>query len=128
MANAERKYTKEHEVLMIEDGDVAVIGITAYAQDALGDLVYVDLPDTGQSLSKGDECAVVESVKTAAEVYTPVSGEIVAVNDKLSDEPEAIKISLEEGWIVKIKMNSPDEIKELMGEDDYKAYLSELDD
>lgn len=122
------KYTKDHEVIRVEDGDVAVIGITAYAQDALGDLVFVELPDTGKALSKGDECAVVESVKTAAEVYTPVSGEIIAVNDNLSDDPEAIKISLDEGWIVKIKMTNPDEISELMDDEAYKKFCDELDD
>lgn len=125
--SAEEKYTKDHEVVRIEDGDVAVIGITAYAQDALGDLVFVELPETGKTLSKGDECAVVESVKTAAEVYTPVSGEIIAVNDNLSDDPEAIKISLDEGWIVKIKMTDPNEIAELMDGNAYKAFCDGLD-
>ena len=124
---SETRYTKDHEVVMIEDGNIAVIGITEFAQDALGDLVFVDLPETGKALSKGDECAVVESVKTAAEVYTPVSGEIVAVNDNLSDNPEAIKISLEEGWIVKIKMDSPDEISDLMDKDAYEKYCAEQD-
>lgn len=125
--SAEEKYTKDHEVVRIEDGDIAVIGITAYAQDALGDLVFVELPETGKTLSKGDECAVVESVKTAAEVYTPVSGEIIAVNDNLSDDPEAIKISLDEGWIVKIKMTDPNEIAELMDSNAYKTFCDGLD-
>ena len=85
------KYTSEHEWIKIEDGNVAVIGITQFAQDALGDLVYVELPEKGRKLTKGDDFAVVESVKTAAEVYTPVTGEIVAVNDNLSSDPELIK-------------------------------------
>ena len=119
------KYTAEHEWIKIEDGDVAVIGITAFAQDALGDLVYVDLPETGRKLAKGDDFAVVESVKTAAEVYTPVSGEIVAVNDNLSNDPELIKKSLEEGWIAKIKMDNPDEIAGLMDKAAYDSFLAE---
>lgn len=127
MTNTALKYTKAHEVVRVEDGDVAVLGITEYAQDALGDIVFVELPDVGATFSKGDDFAVVESVKTAAEVYTPVSGEIVAVNDRLSDEPEAIKISYEEGWIAKIKMSSSDELEELMDKAAYDKYISELD-
>ena len=120
---ADIKYTSEHEWLKIEGGNVAVIGITEYAQDALGDLVYVELPEVGRKVGKGDDFAVVESVKTAAEVYTPVSGEIVAVNDNLSSDPELIKKSQEEGWIAKIKMNDPAEIKGLMDRKAYDEFL-----
>lgn len=116
------KYTSEHEWLRLE-GDVAVIGITAYAQDALGDLVFVELPEIGRKLNKGDDFAVVESVKTAAEVYTPVSGEIVAVNDNLTGDPELIKKSLEEGWIAKIKLSNPAEIEALMDKKSYDEFL-----
>ena len=94
---AEMKYTSEHECLRVEEGNVAVIGITAFAQDALGDLVYVELPEVGRKVKKGDDFAVVESVKSAAEVYSPVTGEIVAVNDNLSSDPELIKKSFEDG-------------------------------
>jgi len=121
------KYTAEHEWIKIEDDNVAVIGITAYAQDALGDLVYIDLPEIGRKLGKGDDFAVVESVKTAAEVYTPVSGEIVAVNDNLSGDPELIKKSLDEGWIAKIKMDDPAEIAGLMDKDAYDAFVAGLE-
>lgn len=121
------KYTPEHEWIKIEDGDVAVIGITEFAQDALGDLVYVELPETGRKLAKGDDFAVVESVKTAAEVYTPVSGEIVGINDNLSNDPELIKKSLDEGWIAKIKMDNPDEIAGLMDKDAYAKFCEEQD-
>ncbi len=121
------KYTSEHEWVMIEDGDVAVIGITAFAQDALGDLVYVELPETGRTLDKGEDFAVVESVKTAAEVYTPVSGEIVAVNDNLSSDPELIKKSLAEGWIAKVKMTDPAQLAALMDKDAYDQFVAEQD-
>lgn len=121
------KYTKEHEWLKLEDGNVAVIGITAFAQDALGDLVYVELPALGRKLSKGEDFAVVESVKTAAEVYTPVSGEIVAVNDNLSADPELIKKSLEEGWIAKIRIDDPAELEGLMDKAAYDEFLGKQD-
>jgi len=117
------KYTREHEWLRIEEGSVAVIGITSYAQDALGDLVYVELPDVGRSLKKGDHFAVVESVKTAAEVYTPITGEVVAVNDALPGNPDLLKKSLEEGWIAKIKIANPAELEGLMDKAAYDAFL-----
>jgi len=119
------KYTSEHEWIKVENGNVAVIGITQFAQDALGDLVYVELPEKGRKVAKGDDFAVVESVKTAAEVYTPVTGEIVAVNDNLSSDPELIKKSLEEGWIAKIKMDNPGEISNLMDKDAYAKFCEE---
>ncbi len=121
------KYTSEHEWIKIEDGNVAVIGITAFAQDALGDLVYVELPDVGRKVDKGEDFAVVESVKTAAEVYSPVSGEIVGVNDNLSGDPELIKKSLDEGWIAKIKMDDPAQIADLMDKDAYDKFVAEQD-
>jgi glycine cleavage system H protein len=121
------KYTSEHEWLKIEGGDVAVIGITAFAQDALGDLVYVELPEVGRKVAKGEDFAVVESVKTAAEVYSPVSGEIVAVNDNLSSDPELIKKSFEEGWIAKIKIKHNAEIESLMDKAAYEAFLKTQD-
>jgi glycine cleavage system H protein len=125
--SADMKYTKDHEWLKIEDGNVAVIGITEYAQDALGDLVFVELPDMGATFNKGDDFAVVESVKTAAEVYTPVSGEVVAVNDDLPDNPELIKESLEAGWIAKIRMTDEADIAEMMDDASYKNYVEGLD-
>lgn len=122
----ELKFTKDHECLSV-DGDVAVIGITDYAQHALGDLVYVELPKLGAKYTKGAHFAVVESVKTAAEVYTPVSGEIVAINDNLSADPELIKKSFADGWIAKIKMTDAGEISGLMDQAAYDAYLKTLD-
>jgi glycine cleavage system H protein len=124
---AEIKYTKDHEWLKIEEGNVAVIGITDFAQDALGDLVYVELPEMGATFTKGDDFAVVESVKTAAEVYTPVSGEVVGVNEDLSDDPEIMKKSMDEGWIAKIKMTDEGEISAMMSKEQYDKFLEEQD-
>jgi glycine cleavage system H protein len=121
---ADLKYTQEHEWLKIEGGDTAVIGITECAQDALGDLVYVELPALGRKVKKGEDFAVVESVKTAAEVYSPVTGEVVAINDNLTGDPELIKKSLDAGWIAKIKMTDVGEIKGLMDKAAYDEFLS----
>lgn len=117
------KYTKDHEWMKIEDGNVAVIGITDYAQNALGDLVFVELPKIGKQIKKGEHFAVVESVKTAAEVYSPVSGEVVAINDNLSGDPELMKKSMEEGWIAKIKITDASEAAGLMDKAAYEAFL-----
>ncbi|MDB5491093.1 MAG: gcvH [Micavibrio sp.] len=119
------KFTKDHEWLKVE-GDIAVIGITDYAQNALGDLVYVELPKMGRQVKKGEHFAVVESVKTAAEVYTPVTGEVVGVNDNLSGDPELLKKGLDEGWIAKIKMTSSDEMAGLMDQAAYDAFVKTL--
>ena len=124
---SDMKYTKDHEWSKIEDGNVAVIGITEFAQDALGDLVFVELPEMGASVSKGDDFAVVESVKTAAEVYTPVTGEVVAINDNLEGDAELIKKSIDEGWIAKIKMTDESEIADLMDKAAYDKFLAEQD-
>ena len=124
---SDMKYTKDHEWIKIVDGNVAVIGITEFAQDALGDLVFVELPEMGASVSKGDDFAVVESVKTAAEVYTPVTGEVVAINDNLEGDAELIKKSIEEGWIAKIKMTDESEIADLMDRAAYDKFLAEQD-
>ena len=121
----EVKYTKDHEVVFI-DGDLVSIGITAYAQDALGDLVFIELPEIGRSLDKGDDFAVVESVKTAAEVYSPIAGEITEVNTALESNLDLIKESVETGWIVKIKVSDSSALSELMDKDAYDAYLGTL--
>lgn len=117
------KYTQDHEWIKIEEGDVAVIGITDYAQNALGDLVYVELPEAGKQVKKGDHFAVVESVKTAAEVYTPVSGEVIAVNNDLSGDPALLKKPLEEGWIARVKMTNPAELDGMMDKPAYDEFL-----
>jgi glycine cleavage system H protein len=117
-----RKYTEDHEWLDI-DGDVATVGITDFAQEQLGDVVFVELPDIGKSFARGDEAAVVESVKAAAEVYAPVSGEIVEVNAALDADPSLVNASAtDKGWFVKIRLSDTSELDGLMDEDAYKAF------
>ena len=120
------KFTKEHEWIKIE-GDTATIGITQYAADALGELVYVELPEIGNQYAKGDAFAVVESSKSASDVYAPISGEVVAVNDNLTTEPELVNNeSYTGGWIAKIKLaNDESELGETMDEAAYKQFLQD---
>jgi len=119
-------YTSDHEWIRLE-GDVATIGISNYAQEQLGDVVYVDLPDVGKSVSKGAEAAVVESVKAASEVYAPLSGEIVEVNSALGDAPGQINEDAEgNGWFMKIKLSDPGELEGLMDGDDYATFVASL--
>ncbi len=120
------KYTKDHEWVKLEGTDVAVVGITDYAQHALGDLVFIELPKMGASFKKGAHFAVVESVKTAAEVYTPVSGEIVAVNSALESDYDLLKSSAD-GWIAKFKITDVTELAALMDKTAYDAYLKTVD-
>ena len=120
------KYTSDHEWIRLE-GDVATIGISNYAQEQLGDVVYVDLPDIGKSVSKGAEAAVVESVKAASEVYAPLSGEIVEVNVALGDTPGQINEDAEgNGWFMKIKLSDPGELEGLMDVDEYATFVASL--
>jgi glycine cleavage system H protein len=119
------KYTNDHEWIKIE-GDTAWIGITTYARHALGDLVYLELPENGRKVKKGDNFAVVESVKAASEIYTPVSGEIVAVNDNLQDNLDDLKEDLEKGWIIKVKMDNLSETAALMDGANYQKYTESL--
>lgn len=123
---SETKYTKDHEWVNL-DGDTASVGITDYAREALGDLVFLELPEVGRAVSKGDDFAVVESVKAASEIYTPVSGEIVAVNDNLADDLEGLKEDLANGWIVKIKLSDAGEAADLMDKAAYDSFVAELD-
>jgi glycine cleavage system H protein len=120
------RYTKDHEYVRVE-GDVGVVGITDYAQAQLGDVVYVELPEVGKAVAKGGEAAVVESVKAASDVYAPVSGEVVAVNDKLPDAPGTVnEAPTGAGWFMKIKLANAGELDGLMTEEQYKAYLDTL--
>lgn len=124
---AELKYTKDHECVYI-DGDIASVGISKHAQDALGDLVFVELPEIGKSVSKGGDVAVVESVKTAAEVYSPVDGEVVEINEAMVEELEMISMPVNgNGWIVKLKVSDASALADLMDEAAYVEYLKEID-
>ena len=124
---AEFKYTKDHECVYV-DGDVAWVGITDYAREALGDLVFVELPDVGKKVNKGQDFAVVESVKTAAEVYSPVDGEVIEANDNMPDDLELIAQPLNQGgWIAKIKMSNASQLDGLMDQAAYKDYVANLD-
>jgi len=120
------RYTNEHEWLRKEEDGTVTIGITDHAQSALGDLVYVELPEVGQEVDAGGEMAVVESVKAASDVYAPIGGEVVAVNEDLADDPEKINADpYGEGWIVRMQ---PSGEGETMSPDEYQAFLDELDD
>jgi len=120
------KYTEDHEWVRVE-GDTGTIGISDYAQEQLGDVVFVELPALGKSIAKGDEAAVVESVKAASEVYSPVEGEVTAVNDALNDNPGLINSdAMGDGWFVKLKLADPSQLEGLMDEDAYKTYVEGL--
>ena len=120
------KYTNDHECIKV-DGDIAWVGITRYAQEALGDLVFVELPAVGKKVKKGEYFAVVESVKTAAEVYSPVDGEVIEANDNMPNDLESIKSPVNEnGWIGKIKISDPSQLANLMDEAAYAKYTESL--
>ncbi len=116
-------YTEDHEWIAV-DGDVATIGITDHAQEQLGDIVFVELPETGKSVAKGDEAAVLESVKAASEVYAPLTGEIVETNGDLEAEPAKVNEDAEgSAWFVKIKLSNASELEGLMDAEAYKAFV-----
>ncbi|HPF17726.1 MAG TPA: glycine cleavage system protein GcvH [Thermotogota bacterium] len=118
-----KKYTESHEWIEVTD-TIATVGISEHAQEQLGDIVYVDLPQEGSTLSKGDTLCSIESVKSANDVYTPVSGEVIEVNSALEDAPETINESAEgEGWICKIKISDESELDMLMGLEEYKKMV-----
>lgn len=120
------RFAKDHEWVKVE-GDVATIGISPYAQEQLGDVVFVDLPAIGKKIEKGKELAVVESVKAASEVYAPVSGEVVEVNAALSDTPGTVnEDALGKGWFAKVKMSNKAELDALMDEAAYKTFCEGL--
>lgn len=122
----ELKYSKSHEWVRIEDDNTVTIGISDHAQALLGDLVYVELPEVGDELSKDDECCVVESVKAASDVYAPVSGTVVAVNTDLIDSPEQVNQEpYEGGWLFKIEVADADELEDLVDCKEYKEIISE---
>jgi glycine cleavage system H protein len=123
---ADTRYTKDHEWIRL-DGEVATVGITEHAQEQLGDIVYVELPEIGRKVDKGGEAAVVESVKAASDVYAPASGEVVAVNQSLDGAPAAVNEDAEgKGWFFRLKLANASELDALMSAEQYKDYLSTL--
>lgn len=122
------RYLKSHEWAR-KDGDSVVVGISDYAQDSLGDVVFVELPEAGATVKKGDSFAVVESVKAASDIYVPVSGEVVAVNEDLGDNPALINEDpFGDGWLARIKMSDAGEYDSMMSAADYESYTKELED
>ncbi len=121
-------YTKDHEWIELQSDGSAVVGITEYAQEALGDLVFIELPEVGATLSAGDEFAVVESVKAASEVYAPIGGDVLEVNDDLPDNPSAINESpYDEGWIIKMTVADKKELEAAtMSAEEYASYIEKL--
>ena len=118
-------FTEEHEWLQV-DNDTAIVGISTYAAEQLGDVVFVELPDIGKIVKKGEDIAVVESVKSASELYAPVSGEVIAVNEALEDAPETVNDDAQgEGWFLKMKMSDAGELASLMDEAAYAEFTKE---
>jgi len=125
MSPEECMYTKEHEWIYVE-GDTAVIGISDYAAGELGDIVYIELPEVGSRVQQMDPMGTIEAVKTVAELFSPVSGEVIEINEDAVSSPEIInKNPYEDGWFVKIKMNDPGELDVLFSYDEYQDYLGE---
>ncbi|WP_126452804.1 glycine cleavage system protein GcvH [Sulfuriflexus mobilis] len=121
----ELKYTKSHEWVAI-DGDTATVGITDHAQDLLGDMVFIELPEVGDSVEAGKECAVVESVKAASDVYSPLSGEVVEVNETLADSPETVNSDpYAGGWLYKVKMSNAAEVDAMLDAAAYSGVAAE---
>ena len=120
---SELKYTKSHEWVRVDDDGIATVGITDHAQELLGDLVFVELPEVGAELGAGAECAVVESVKAASDVYSPVTGEVIEANELLADSPETInQDAYEEGWIYRVRLSDASELDALMDADAYAEH------
>ena len=123
MTPEDSRYAKSHEYIHVE-GNVGTIGITDYAQKELGDVVFVELPQVGTQLELGDELGGIESVKAVSELFSPVSGEVVEVNESLADKPELVNTDpYGDGWMIKIKLTAPDEVDELMNAEDYEDYI-----
>lgn len=122
----ELKYTKTHEWALREEDDVVMVGITDHAQQLLGDMVFVELPEVGDNVSMGDEVGVVESVKAASDFYAPVSGEVIEVNTELANAPSLVNSDpYGDGWLIKIRMDEPEEYDELVSAEEYEETLSE---
>ena len=120
---SDKRYTEDHEWVMVS-GSEAVVGISDHAQEQLGDIVFIELPEVGKTLVKGKEAAVVESVKAASEIYAPADGEVLEVNEALNDEPGKVNSAAEgDGWFFKMKLSDPSQVAELMDEAAYKSFI-----
>ena len=118
------KYSREHEWVRL-DGDIATVGISKFAQEQLGDVVFVELPDLGKAVEQNGDAAVVESVKAASEVYAPVSGEVIEVNSKLEDDPELVnRAPTGDGWFIKIRLSDPSQLDGMMDEATYNEFVA----
>ena len=118
------KYSREHEWVRL-DGDIATVGISQFAQEQLGDVVFVELPDLGKAVEQNGDAAVVESVKAASEVYAPLSGEVIEVNSKLEDDPELVnRAPTGDGWFIKIRLNDPSQLDGMMDEATYNEFVA----
>ncbi len=123
---ADLRYTESHEWVSQEEDGVVKVGITDHAQEQLGDLVFVELPEEGATFGQGDACAVVESVKAASDIYCPVSGEIVAINEALAEAPETVnKDPYNDGWLYSVRLEDPDELDGLMDADAYRDHIED---
>jgi glycine cleavage system H protein len=123
----DRKYTKEHEWVVQTGADTVRVGITDYAQEQLGDVVFVQLPPLGETTAKGDSLGEVESTKSVSDIYAPVGGEVIAVNDELAERAELINTDpYGEGWMVELRLDEPDELDDLLDADDYREVIDEV--
>lgn len=123
---AELKYVKSHEYVRVDDGGKATIGVTAFAADQLGDVTYVELPKVGERFKKEDKFGVIESVKSVSDLFMPVSGEILEVNERLSSEPELVNYDCYgDGWMIKVQLSDPAELDGAMTADQYKEFVVE---
>jgi glycine cleavage system H protein len=124
----ELKYASSHEWARLEEDGTVTVGITDHAQEALGDVVFVELPEVGSSLAAAEEAGVVESVKAASDIYSPVGGEVIAINDKLEDEPETVNADCyNDGWFFKLQPGDTSELQALLSAEDYRAHCEEED-
>jgi len=124
--SADKRYTKDHEWVLL-DGDIATVGITDHAQEQLGDLVHVELPDLERAVAEGETCAVVESVKAAADVFAPLAGKVVEVNETVVEDPSIVNSDAEgEGWFFRIELDDTDSFETLMDQDAYDEFLETL--
>ena len=121
----ELNYASTHEWVIVENGTVATVGISEFAQDQLGDIVFLELPEPGTKVEAGQPCATVESVKTASDIHSPVTGTVVEYNENSVDEPDTVNEAPYEAWLFKIEMNNRDEINQLLSFDDYKYLIKD---